>query len=160
MWRPNNGHRYFRFVALIVSHEVFVDIWIAGSYSTDFGKEPRVVVVTFPSPPLGSERTQQLSDHGMCGEIDVVQDATDSLYLDGLLFDIVGRLPSKKYTILYLTTPREFEESESPVYTSSNDPYQEAMHMDLKRDYSAHSRSDDTKNSSLFDEYQYFTPGS
>ncbi|KAL4751437.1 hypothetical protein BDW72DRAFT_173783 [Aspergillus terricola var. indicus] len=113
----------------------------AGSYSTDFGKEPRVIVVTFPSPPLGSERTQQLSDH------------------DGLLFDIVGRLPSNKYTILYLTTPREFEETESPVYTSSNDPYQEAMHMDLKRDYSAHSRRDDSKNSSLFDEYQYFTPG-
>jgi hypothetical protein len=131
----------------------------AGSYSTDFGKEPRVIIVTFPSLPLGSERTQQLSDHGMCGEIDVVQDGTDSLYLDGLLFDIVGRLPSNKYTILYLTTPREFEETEFPVYTSSNDPYQEAMHMDLKRDYSAHSRRDDTKNSSLFDEYQYFTPG-
>ncbi|KAL4997225.1 BIG/ATPase V1 complex, subunit S1 [Aspergillus recurvatus] len=113
----------------------------SGSYSTDFGKEPQVIIVAFPSLPLGSERAQQLSDH------------------DGLLSDIVGRLPSKKYTILYLTTPREFEETVPPVYKSPNDPYQDAMHMDLKRDYSAHSRSDDTTNKSLFDEYQYFTPG-
>ncbi|KAL6233738.1 hypothetical protein BDW75DRAFT_214204 [Aspergillus navahoensis] len=113
----------------------------SGSYSTDFGKEPRNLVVSFPSLPLGSERAQQLSDH------------------DGLLSDIVGRLPSRKYTILYLTTPREYEETDHPVYKSPNDPYQDAMHMDLKRDYSAHFRRDDTANNSLFDEYQYFTPG-
>ncbi|KAL4974189.1 BIG/ATPase V1 complex, subunit S1 [Aspergillus desertorum] len=113
----------------------------SGSYSTNFGREPRVILVKFPSLPLGSERAQQLSDH------------------DGLLSDIVGRLPSKKYTILYLTTPREFEETDPPVYKSLNDPYQDAMHMDLKRDYSAHSRRYNTTNKSLFDEYQYFTPG-
>ncbi|KAL4881398.1 BIG/ATPase V1 complex, subunit S1 [Aspergillus karnatakaensis] len=112
----------------------------SGSYSTDFGTDPRVIVMEFPALSLGSERAQQLSDH------------------DGLLSDIVGRLPSKKYTVLYVTTPREYEES-APVYQAPNDPYQDSMHMDLKRDFSEHSRRDDTTNSSLFDEYQYFTPG-
>ncbi|KAL4865973.1 hypothetical protein BDV12DRAFT_140660 [Aspergillus spectabilis] len=112
----------------------------SGSYSTNFGKEPRVIAIEFPSLSLGLERAQQLSDH------------------DGLLSDIVSRLPSKKYTILYVTTPREYEQTDAPVYQTSNDPYKDSVHMDLKRDFSVHSRRDDTTNS-LFDEYQYFTPG-
>ncbi|KAL4930712.1 Ac45/VOA1 transmembrane domain-containing protein [Aspergillus undulatus] len=113
----------------------------AGSYSTDFSKEPRVVVIDFPSIAPDTERDQQLSDH------------------DGLLSDIVSRLPSKKYTILYTTTPREWEKSDSPTYKSPSDPYQDPIRVDLKRDYSAPSRRDQTTNNSLFDEYQYFTPG-
>ncbi|KAL4788233.1 BIG/ATPase V1 complex, subunit S1 [Aspergillus varians] len=113
----------------------------SGSYSTEFGEKPGVIVVELSSLALGSERVQQLSDN------------------DGLLSDIVSRLPSKKYTILYATTPREFEETDSPVYKSANDPYQDSMHVDLKRDFSAHSRRDNTTKNSLFDEYQYFTPG-
>ncbi|KAL2857829.1 BIG/ATPase V1 complex, subunit S1 [Aspergillus pseudoustus] len=113
----------------------------SGSYTTDFGAVPRVVVVELSSLPLGFERKQQLSDN------------------DALISDIVGHLPSKKYTILYLTTPREFEENGSPVYQAQNDLYQDPVHLDLKRDYSAHSRRDETTNSSLFDQYQYFTPG-
>ncbi|KAI9375449.1 BIG/ATPase V1 complex, subunit S1 [Aspergillus egyptiacus] len=112
----------------------------SGSYSTEFGKEPQVIVVEFPLLSLGTEREQQLSDH------------------DGLLSDIVGRLSSKKYTILYVTTPREFDETDSPLYQPESDSFQDAMHVDLKRDYSAHFRRDETNNS-LFDEYQYFTPG-
>ncbi|RDW60433.1 Ac45/VOA1 transmembrane domain-containing protein [Aspergillus mulundensis] len=113
----------------------------SGSYSTEFGNEPRIILVEFSSLPLGSERVQQLSDN------------------DGLLSDIVGRLPSEKYTILYLTTPREFEDSDPPVYKSPGDQYQDTIHMDLKRDYSSHSRRDGTTNNSIFHEYQYFTPG-
>ncbi|KAL2807858.1 BIG/ATPase V1 complex, subunit S1 [Aspergillus granulosus] len=112
-----------------------------GSYTTDFGAEPRVIVVELSSLPLGSGREQQLADN------------------DALLSDIVGRLSSKKYTLLYLTTPREFEENGSPVYQSQDNLYQDPVHIDLKRDYSAHSRRDETTSSSLFDEYQYFTPG-
>ncbi|KAL4797246.1 BIG/ATPase V1 complex, subunit S1 [Aspergillus venezuelensis] len=112
-----------------------------GSYSTDFGKAPRVIVVDFPSIAPGTQREQQLSDH------------------DGLLSDIVTRLPSDKYTILYTTTPREWETSDSPTYKSPNDPYQDPVHQDLKRDFSSHSRRDESTNSSLFDEYQYLTPG-
>ncbi|KAL5340542.1 BIG/ATPase V1 complex, subunit S1 [Aspergillus crustosus] len=113
----------------------------SGSYSTNFGKEPRIINIEFSSLSLGSERAQQLSDN------------------DGLLSDIIGRLPSKKYTILYITTPREFEDADAPVYQSPNDPYQNSLHADLKRDFSVHSRRDNTTSSSLFDEYQYFTPG-
>ncbi|KAL4921619.1 BIG/ATPase V1 complex, subunit S1 [Aspergillus aurantiobrunneus] len=113
----------------------------SGSYSTEFGEAPRIFIVEFPSLAPGSDRMQQLSDH------------------DGLLSDIVNRLPSKKYTILYTTTSREFEEAEAPVYKSPNDLEQDPVHADLKRDYSAHSRRDGTTNNSLFDEYQYFTPG-
>ncbi|KAL3478220.1 BIG/ATPase V1 complex, subunit S1 [Aspergillus californicus] len=113
----------------------------SGSYPTDFGKEPRIIMVDFPSLPLSSGREQQLADH------------------DGLLFDIVDRLPSKEYTLMYTTTPREYEDIDSPVYQPQNDPYQDAMHLDLKRDYSAHSRRDGMTRNSVFDEYQYFTPG-
>ncbi|KAL4935711.1 hypothetical protein BDV06DRAFT_121134 [Aspergillus oleicola] len=113
----------------------------SGSYSSDFGKAPRVIVVELPSIAPNTEREQQLSDH------------------DGLLSDIVTRLPSNKYTILYTTTPREWETSDSPTYKSPNDPYQDPVHQDLKRDYTSHARRDETTNSSLFDEYQYFTPG-
>ncbi|KAL2860882.1 Ac45/VOA1 transmembrane domain-containing protein [Aspergillus lucknowensis] len=113
----------------------------SGLYPTELGSAPGIIVVEFSSLPLGPARDQQLSDN------------------DGLLSDIVGRLPSSKYTILYLTTPREFEETSSPVYQPKNDPYQDPMHVDLKRDYSAHSRRQETTNNSLFDEYQYFTPG-
>ncbi|KAL3445703.1 BIG/ATPase V1 complex, subunit S1 [Aspergillus insuetus] len=113
----------------------------SGSYPTEFGAEPRVIIVELSSLPLGSEREQQLSDN------------------DALLSDIVGRLPSKKYTLFYLTTPREFGENDSPVYQQQNDLYQDPVHIDLKRDYSVHSRREETINSSLFDEYQYFTPG-
>lgn len=31
--------------------------------------------------------------------------------------------------------------------------------MELKRDYSAHAREEDTSSKSLFQEYQYLTPG-
>ncbi|KAL4908136.1 hypothetical protein BDW74DRAFT_97497 [Aspergillus multicolor] len=113
----------------------------SGSYSTEFGNEPRIIVVEFSSLPLGSERVQQLSDN------------------DGLLSNIVGRLQSEKYTMLYLTTPREFEDSDPPIYQSPSDQYQDTIHMDLKRDFSSHPRRDDATNNSIFDEYQYFTPG-
>ncbi|KAE8379255.1 BIG/ATPase V1 complex, subunit S1 [Aspergillus bertholletiae] len=113
-----------------------------GSYPSDFGSNPRVLLIDFPVLPLGKERAQQLSDN------------------DGLLSDIVERIPSKKYTILYVTSPREFEDTDSGIYHSETDPYQDPVHMDLKRDFAAHSsRSEPASNKSLFQEYQYFTPG-
>ncbi|GMG49831.1 unnamed protein product [Aspergillus oryzae var. brunneus] len=80
---------------------------------------------------------------------------------DGLLSDIIERIPSsKKYTILYVTSPREFGESDSVIYQFETDPYQDPVHMDLKRDFAAHSRrSEPASNKSLFQEYQYLTPG-
>ncbi|KAJ6148070.1 hypothetical protein N7497_010052 [Penicillium chrysogenum] len=79
---------------------------------------------------------------------------------DGFLADVIDRLPpSSKYTILYITSPREFPETDSVVYEASGDSYQDSLHMDLKRDYSAHASSPSSNSTSLFEEYQYFTPG-
>ncbi|PKY01265.1 BIG1-domain-containing protein [Aspergillus campestris IBT 28561] len=115
----------------------------SGSYPSDFGAEPRVILVDFPNLSLGSDRAQQLSDN------------------DGLLSDVVERIPSsKKYTILYVTSPREFEEPTHDMSQSDHGSSQDPVHMDLKRDYSAHGRREQpASNSSLFQEYQYFTPG-
>lgn len=79
---------------------------------------------------------------------------------DGFLADIIERLPSSKYTLLYVTSPRENVDSSSTTHLpSGNDQYQDPLHMELKRDYSTHSRREDSKTQSLFQEYQYLTPG-
>ncbi|KAA8642118.1 uncharacterized protein ATNIH1004_011059 [Aspergillus tanneri] len=116
----------------------------SGSYPSDFGAAPHVIYIDFPVLPLGTERSQQLSDN------------------DGLISDIIERLPAKKeYSVLYTTSPKEFVGSDSSVYQPKGDLYQDTIHMDLKRDYSAQPRQDNTpsNNKSLFQEYQYFTPG-
>ncbi|CAL5868470.1 uncharacterized protein PFLUO_LOCUS2696 [Penicillium psychrofluorescens] len=118
----------------------------SGSYPSSFEPGPRILSVDFPMLSLGSDRAQQLSDN------------------DGLLADIVDRIPaSSKYTILYVTSPREFPDSDSIEYDSSEGSYQDALHVDLKRDYSSWSSnadsSDDSGSQSLFEEYQFFTPG-
>ncbi|OJJ66706.1 hypothetical protein ASPBRDRAFT_48655 [Aspergillus brasiliensis CBS 101740] len=107
------------------------------SYSADIVAESRIIVVDFPVLPLGPERKKQLSSN------------------DGLLFNVIDRLPeSKGYTILYVTSPRELEDTGSDFYQSEQDP----LHMDLKRDYSSHD-SQTSSNKTLFQEYQFFTPG-
>lgn len=80
---------------------------------------------------------------------------------DGFLADIVDRIPSSKYTILYITSPREFPNTDSVIYTTSEGSYQDSLHMEMKRDYSASGSSlrPSNKSTSLFEEYQYFTPG-
>lgn len=74
--------------------------------------------------------------------------------------DVINRLPSKKYTLLYVTSPREFENSGSVVYQPDEDLHNGPLRSELKRDQSAHVRqSDSSSNKSLFQEYQYLTPG-
>lgn len=51
-------------------------------------------------------------------------------------------------------------DGDAPVYEPTDDVYQDPVRADLKRDYSMHSGRDDSLKNSLFDEYQYFTPGS
>ncbi|PYH29446.1 Ac45/VOA1 transmembrane domain-containing protein [Aspergillus neoniger CBS 115656] len=107
------------------------------SHSADFDAESRIIVVDLPVLPAGHDRKKQLSNN------------------DGLLFNVIDRLPeSKGYTILYVTSPRELEDTGSDFYQAEQDP----LHMDLKRDYSAHD-SQSSSNKTLFQEYQFFTPG-
>jgi hypothetical protein len=85
-------------------------------------------------------------------------------FSDGLIADIIERIPSSsKYTLLYVTSPREFPETDSMVY-ETEDAYPDSVRMELKRDYASHSSyssaSESDRHTSLFDEYQFFTPGS
>ncbi|CAG7948020.1 unnamed protein product [Penicillium nalgiovense] len=130
----------------------------SGSYPSYFEQGPRIIDVEFPMLSLDSDRAQQLSGFGMYA----VHLCTSLLLTlpDGFLADVIDRLPpSSKYTILYITSPREFPETDSVVYEASGDSYQDSLHMDLKRDYSAHALSSSSNSTSLFEEYQYFTPG-
>ncbi|KAJ5180500.1 BIG/ATPase V1 complex subunit S1 [Penicillium capsulatum] len=114
------------------------------SYPSSFASGPLIVNIEFPMLSLGSDRAQQLSEN------------------DGLIADIIDRIPSSsKYTLLYVTSPREFPESDSVLYDSNEDSYQNPIHMEIKRDYSSHAGGSDSsdRTQSLFDEYQYFTPG-
>ncbi|KAJ5491442.1 hypothetical protein N7539_003009 [Penicillium diatomitis] len=117
----------------------------SGQYPSSFETGPRVIVVEFPMLSLGSDRADQLSNN------------------DGLIADIIDRIPSSsKYTLLYVTSPREFPETDSVVY-ESEDAYTDSVRVELKRDYSSHSsesrESNPDRTTSLFDKYQFFTPG-
>lgn len=128
----------------------------------NFGSSPRVIDVTFPALPLGSNRAQQLADNGAKynSTHQTVQLLTFVL-VDAFLADIIDRIPSSKYTLIYVTSPREFVEngeSDSVVYNS--DVFQEPLHMQLKRDYTGHARQDESDSSkSLFQKYQFLSPG-
>ncbi|GAD94065.1 conserved hypothetical protein [Paecilomyces variotii No. 5] len=116
---------------------------LAGSYPSTFEKGPRVISVDFPAlPSAATDRAYQLQHN------------------DGFLADIVDRISSKKYTIIYVTSPREVadgEQSESFMYHSDVDS-QEPVHMDLKRDYASNAR-EGSSGQSVFEEYQFLTPG-
>jgi hypothetical protein len=89
---------------------------------------------------------------------------TADVLADAFLADIIDQLPSSKYTLVYITSPREYMqegESDSGFYDSINDGVQEPFHMDLKRDYAGYSRQDSSNNNKpLFEKYQFFGPGS
>ncbi|KAN0076645.1 BIG/ATPase V1 complex, subunit S1 [Elaphomyces granulatus] len=116
-----------------------------GSHPTSFGKGPRIISVTFPMLPLSPERSQQLINN------------------DAFLAGVIDQVPSQSYTFLYITSPKEFvdgEVTDSFVYHPENSAYQEPLHMDLKRDYVAHSRGPSLpSNQSLFQRYQFLSPG-
>lgn len=108
---------------------------------------------------LESDRAQQLSEFGMCPARCSI--ALSLTLVDAFLADVIDRLASSKYTILYITSPREFPETDSVIYETSEASYQDSLHMEMKRDFSASgsSSSPSNKSTSLFGEYQYFTPG-
>ncbi|KAJ9388763.1 hypothetical protein DTO063F5_2411 [Paecilomyces variotii] len=115
-----------------------------GSYPSSFEKGPRVISVDFPVlPSAATDRRHQLQHN------------------DGFLADIVDRISSKKYTVIYVTSPRELidgEQSESFMYHPDVDS-QEPVHMDLKRDYASNARREGSGSQSVFEEYQFLTPG-
>jgi hypothetical protein len=89
-----------------------------------------------------------------------INDGADLPGIDALLADVLDHIPSSKYTLIYVTTPREYEDEDlNSITYSSEDDLQEPIHQDLKRDF-AESRQDDTSdNRSLFQKYQFLSPG-
>lgn len=89
-----------------------------------------------------------------------VKNGADLTCIDALLADVLDHIPSSKYTLIYVTTPREYEDDDlSSINYNSEDDLQQSIHQDLKRDF-AESRQDDTvDNRSLFQKYQFLSPG-
>ncbi|KUL87312.1 hypothetical protein ZTR_03343 [Talaromyces verruculosus] len=114
----------------------------ASGTSLEFEGGPRIIDITFPALSLHESRLQELSRN------------------DALLADVLDHIPSSKYTLIYATTPREYEDEDlSSLTYGSEDDLQEPLHQDLKRDF-AESRQDDiSDNRSLFQKYQFLSPG-
>ncbi|ODH12967.1 hypothetical protein ACO22_07735 [Paracoccidioides brasiliensis] len=120
-----------------------------------YTKKPQVIRVDFPSlAATNTNRSEYLVKN------------------DEFLAVIIDRLSSRDYTVLYVTTAREFAameiEIEGPaVYDQMDaDIYQNLMRTNMKRGNMPHSQShreDDDKwkgnKGPLFERYQFFSPG-
>ena len=85
---------------------------------------------------------------------------------DAFLASVLDFLPSKKYTVIYTTSP-----TTTPLSTLAAEPesyemdpmFQAPVHMELKRDLSHHKRASNQNitlpEGSLFERYQYLSPG-
>jgi hypothetical protein len=68
------------------------------------------------------------------------------------------------FTVIYTTTAQtveQFEETLQNQHTyEMEDSFSEAVHMELKRDNTAHSKAEEyVDNGGLFERYQYLSPG-
>ncbi|KAF2644175.1 BIG1-domain-containing protein [Massarina eburnea CBS 473.64] len=91
--------------------------------------------------------------HGAVG--DVLQS------FDAILEDrIVDQAYSDDYTVIYTTTlPTESRDSaKKPTYEMEN-PFSDAVQMEMKRDLSSHRRAVAKTEGALFERYEYFSPG-
>lgn len=95
------------------------------------------------------------------GEIRILRNPKDSF-----LASILNLLSSSKYTVLYTTTPISSEQLSTMAMAEDyqiETNFQTAVHMELKRDFSAHRResNDSTtpRSAPLFEKYMFFGPG-
>ncbi|KAF2702933.1 BIG1-domain-containing protein [Pleomassaria siparia CBS 279.74] len=107
--------------------------------------EPRVVYYSLP-PPLAKDRATALDKSHT------------------LLENIIINLDSPDYTVIYTTTPQaesQLDDTLQNHYTyEMEDSFNEAVHMELKRDAVSHQRKNTTvKEGALFERYQYLSPG-
>jgi len=113
-------------------------------FPMEIGKAPRIIDVTFPTLSLGPDRTRQLREN------------------DEFLAGIMDRMPSKKYSLIYATSPQELKEieEESLSYSLEGNNFQEPLHGEFKRDFSDYIRAgDNLEESSLFRRYQFLSAG-
>ncbi|KAH7134881.1 BIG/ATPase V1 complex, subunit S1 [Dendryphion nanum] len=79
--------------------------------------------------------------------------------------DAIDQRTSGDFTVIYTTTPRTDAEALPHPYEMET-PFKDAVHMELKRDVSAHSRDRKAANGTdseaaggLFETYQFLNPG-
>lgn len=117
-----------------------VDGGATSGLSQEFEHGPRIIDIAFPVLSLNEQRTQELSTN------------------DAFLASVIDHIPSSKYTLIYATSPREYEEQEIHIHDELR--AQEPFHQDLRRDYAESARQEDTDdNRSLFQKYQFLSPG-
>ncbi|KAL1994593.1 hypothetical protein VTN49DRAFT_2063 [Thermomyces lanuginosus] len=113
-----------------------------GSYPLKYEPGPRIIDISFPVLPTGARRAQQLAEN------------------DAFLAGIVDRLSSDKYTVIYVTSPREDAERDNFVYQSEQNGFEESRHIELKRNLRDNSQEDGPKGSqSVFEKYQFLSSG-
>ncbi|EGE81195.1 hypothetical protein BDDG_04136 [Blastomyces dermatitidis ATCC 18188] len=133
---------------------------VSGTKLQTYTKTPLVLRVDFASVAADSNRSEQLVKN------------------DEFLDAIIDRLPSRDYTVLYTTTPREFtpagiETEEPAIYNEiDTDIYQNPLRTNMNRDTAAHSHvrrdgegdgkddgDEQWRNQPLFEKYQFLSPG-
>lgn len=85
---------------------------------------------------------------------------------DSFLASVLNLLPSSRYTVLYTTTPISSEQLSTMANAEDyqiETNFQSAVHMELKRDFSAHNResnhSTTPRSTPIFEKYMFFGPG-
>ncbi|OCL15314.1 BIG1-domain-containing protein [Glonium stellatum] len=85
---------------------------------------------------------------------------------DSFLESVVSsNLGDEKYTVIYVTTPQD-EEQSTPSYQAQqtyemddvDDLFPTAMHTELKRDIESHAKDTESEGG-LFEKYQFLSPG-
>ncbi|KAF1996032.1 hypothetical protein P154DRAFT_609532 [Amniculicola lignicola CBS 123094] len=90
------------------------------------------------------------------GEMGFLLMKTD-VFLEDLVNDVAN---GKDYTVIYTTTPRVEQQTETGLTYEMENAFGGAVQMELKRDLSAHRRaSNATKEGALFEKYQFLSPG-
>jgi len=139
--------------------------FIAGSFAIAEDAKPRVINVDFPALPAGAERSQKLLEHGT--ELLLATRKYAILTLsDAFLASMLDIIASKKYTVVYTTSPpsaaHHTDSADSESYEMDSQ-FQAHLHTELKRDLSHQKRASDGNitlpDGPLFERYQFFTPG-
>ncbi|KAI9739521.1 MAG: hypothetical protein M1834_006237 [Cirrosporium novae-zelandiae] len=125
-----------------------------GSFPILSDATPRVIRLDFPSLPT-TRGAMKAAEH------------------DAFLNSVLDLLPSEKYTVIYTTSHiqdsvegSQIQENDQ-LYEMNNGMWEDEVHMDLKRDFSASSglahvsKKDEIQlpDGPLFARYQFFTPG-
>lgn len=138
---------------------------IAGSFAVSDESRPRVINLDFPALPAGAERSQKLIENGMITSCQLSQDMELTLP-DAFLASVLDLLSSKRYTVVYTTSPTTASEAAEPAEPGSyemDSVFQAPVHMELKRDLSNYKRASDHNitlpDGPLFERYQYLSPG-